>query len=143
MVPSKKSTVSYSANTLFCFSFYAQETGSTKKSYELDLLRTQLFLGASIFGCETYRVYSDVETWLSPDKVSTVKVNDVNGDFHFAKRKKTGTWVNAPMFIQAWKAIRTEGIWSSHDWTVKVDTDAVFLPMRLRTKLSSQKVTSS
>merc|ERR1711879_985322 len=70
-------------------------------------------------------------------------MGDVNGDFHFAKRKLTGTWVNSPMFIQAWKAIRTEGVWASHDWTVKVDADAVFLPMRLRTKLSSQKVTSS
>merc|ERR1711963_493723 len=41
-------------------------------------------------------------------------VDDVNGDFHFAKRKLTGTWVNSPMFIQAWKAIRTEGVWASH-----------------------------
>merc|ERR1711948_65975 len=46
MVPSKRSDISYSANTLFCFSFYAQDTGSTKKTYELDLLRTQLFHGA-------------------------------------------------------------------------------------------------
>merc|ERR1712003_305052 len=35
------------------------------------------------------------------------------------------------------------GLWANHDWTVKVDADAVFLPMRLRTKLSSHKVTSS
>merc|ERR1712062_237385 len=62
-------------------------------------------------------------------------MGDVNGDFHFAKRKLTGTWVDSPMFIQAWKAIRTEGVWASHDWTVKVDADAVFLPMRLRTNL--------
>merc|ERR1712007_81471 len=72
MKPSKKSDISYSANTLFCWSFYTADTGSTKKSYELDLLRTQLFLGASIFGCEAYRVYSDVETWLAPEKVSTI-----------------------------------------------------------------------
>merc|ERR1711997_531549 len=70
-------------------------------------------------------------------------VDDVNGDFHFAKRKLTGTWVNSPIFLQIWKAIRTEGLWANHDWTVKVDADSVFLPMRLRTKLSSQKVTSS
>merc|ERR1712061_594369 len=59
------------------------------------------------------------------------------------KRKLTGTWVNSPIFIQIWKAIRTEGLWASHDWTVKVDADAVFLPIRLRTKLSSQKVTAN
>merc|ERR1712014_9910 len=66
-------------------------------------------------------------------------VNDVNGDFHFGKRKLTGTWINSPIFIQIWKAIRTEGLWASHDWTVKVDADTVFLPMRLRTKLNSHQ----
>merc|ERR1712176_852286 len=62
-VGSKRSDISQTANTFFCFSFYTADTGSTKPSYELDLLRTQLFLGASIFGCEAYRVFSDVETW--------------------------------------------------------------------------------
>merc|ERR1719336_1824916 len=38
MVASKRSDISYSANTLFCFSFYAENTGSTKKTYELDLV---------------------------------------------------------------------------------------------------------
>merc|ERR1712060_779930 len=143
MKASKKSDISYSANTLFCWAFYTENTGSTKKSYELDLLRTQLFLGASIFGCESYRVYSDVETWLSPDKVSTVKVNDANGDFHFAKRKKTGSWINSNIFIAAWKAIKDEGVWASKDWTVKVDADAVFLPTRLRQYLGKVEVTEN
>merc|ERR1712077_156087 len=131
MVASHKSDVTYSMNTLFCFSFYAQNTGSTKKTYELDLLRTQLFLHASIFGCENWRVYSDVETWLSPqpNPINTVKVEDP-GDFHFAKRKKTGTWINSNMFIAVWKKIQEENFWSSKDWTVKVDADAVFVPIR-------------
>jgi len=143
MVPSKRSDISYSANTLFCFSFYAENTGSTKKTYELDLLRTQLFLGASIFGCEAWRVYSDVETWLSPNKFNTVKVNDVNNDFHFAKRKKTGTWINSNMFIATWKAIKDEGVWAGKDWTVKVDVDAVFLPIRLRQYIGKLEVTEN
>merc|ERR1712173_285296 len=48
-----------------------------------DLLRTQIFLKASIFGCEAWKVYSDVEIWLSPgkpgisDAINTVKVDDV------------------------------------------------------------------
>merc|ERR1712003_447487 len=120
MVASKRSDISDSANTLFCFSVYTENTGSTKKTYELDLLRTQLFLGASIFGCEAWRVYSDVETWLSPNKFNTVKVDDVNNDFHFAKRKKTGTWINSNMFIATWKAIKDEGVWAGKDWTIRV-----------------------
>merc|ERR1712079_582236 len=77
-----RSTITRTANTFFCFSFYADNTGSTKKNYELDLLRTQLFLHASIFGCENWRVYSDVETWLSPqpNPINTVKV-DVDAVF--------------------------------------------------------------
>jgi len=143
MVASHKSDVSYSANTMFCFAFYTANTGSTKKSYELELLRTSLFLGASIFGCEQWRVYSDVETWLTPGKVNTVKVEDTNGDFHFAKRKKTGTWINSNMFIATWKAIKEEGLWSGMDWTVKVDADAVFLPSRLRDYLGQVEVTKN
>jgi len=143
MVPSQRSDQSLTANTMFCFAFYTANTGSTKPSFELDLLRTQLFLGASIFGCEAWRVYSDVETWLTPGKINTVKVNDVNGDFHFAKRKKTGTWINSNMFIATWKAIKDEGLWAGKDWTVKVDADAVFLPSRLRQKLEQMEVTTN
>jgi hypothetical protein len=142
-VPSHISDISQTHNTLFCFAFYTQDTGSTKPSYELDLLRTQLFLGASIFGCETWRVYSDVETWLTPGKVNTVKVNDNNGDFHFAKRKKTGSWINSNMFIATWKMIKEEKLWTGMDWTVKVDADAVFLPMRLRKYLENVEVTNN
>jgi len=148
-MPAKKSTITYSRNTLFCFSFYTQDTGSTKKNFELDLLRTQLFLSVSIFGCEGWKVYSDVETWLSPEgkmgeaAINTVKVNDVNNDFHFAKRKKTGSWINSNMFIQTWKMIKDEGIWTGMDWTVKVDADAVFIPIRLRNYLGQMEVTEN
>merc|ERR1712004_470332 len=80
---------------------------------------------------------------LTPGKINTVKVNDVNGDFHFAKRKKTGTWINSNMFIATWKAIKEEQLWSGMDWTVKVDADAVFLPSRLRQKLEKLEVTDN
>jgi len=138
-----KSDVTYSATNLFCFSFYTAETGSTKPSYELQLLRTNLFLGTSIFGCESYRVFSDVSTWLSPGKVETVKIDDVENNFHFAKRKRTGTWINSNMFIQTWRKIKEENMWNSKDWTVKVDADAVFLPQRLRQKLGQVEVTAN
>merc|ERR1711920_315678 len=64
-------------------------------------------------------------------------------DFHFEKRKHMGTWVNAGIFIQVWKAIQKEGIWKSKDYTVKADPETVFLPMRLRAKLENQKVTDN
>merc|ERR1712165_524478 len=79
----------------------------------------------------------------SPGEVNTVKIEDVNNDFHFAKRKKTGTWINSNMFIQTWKKIKEEGLWANRDWTVKVDIDAVFLPIRLRERLGQFEVTQN
>jgi len=143
MVASHQSEFTDAKNTLFCWAFYTADTGSTKQSYELELLRTQLFLGASIFGCEEYRVYSDVETWLSPGKVNTIKVDDVDGNFHFAKRKRVGKWVNSNMHIAAWRLIKDEAAWSKWDWNVKVDIDAVFLPSRLRKYLEKVEVTDN
>jgi hypothetical protein len=147
MVPSHQSDITYSKNTLFCWEFYTENTGSTKKSYELDILKTQLFLGVSIFGCEDYRVYSDVQENLDGDegKVKTIMVTekDAQHPFHFAKRKRVGKWVNSNMFIQAWRDIKQEGAWAKWDWTVKVDIDAVFLPMRLRQYLGQKEVTDN
>merc|ERR1712203_514551 len=52
-----------------------------------------------------------------------------------------GTWINSNMFIQTWKKIKEEGLWANRDWTVKVDIDAVFLPIRLRERLGQIEVT--
>merc|ERR1719414_1653930 len=143
MAQASKSDVTYSATNLFCWAFYMKDTGTTKPMYDLELLRTNLFLGSGIFGCESYRVYSDVATWLSPGKVDTVMVEDTENNFHTHKRKRTGTWINGNMFIAVWKKIKEENMWSSKDWTVKADADAVFLPNRLREKLGAIEVTAN
>jgi hypothetical protein len=128
---------------LFCFGFYTENTGSTKKSYELSLFRKQLSLGMSLFGCPKWAVYSDVETWLSlgpPTVLKTIKVDDVDGDFHLFKRKKSGSWVNAMLFYQAWMNLRNNKMTVDSDWVVKVDADAVFLPGRLLNTVNGFKV---
>merc|ERR1711992_514168 len=110
--------------SLFCFSVYTENTGSPKPSYELDLLTGQYAKKVSIFACDKYEVYGDVEVSLGGG-FSTKKVTDVEGDWHFAKRKETGAWVNTGMFTQVWKAIATGWKASSADWVLKVDADAV------------------
>jgi len=74
------------------------------------------------------------------DGQTTVKVDDVKGDFHFEKRKDTGTWVNTGLFVQVWKQINSEGKATEQDWVVKADLDAVFIPQRLQAKVSEQLV---
>merc|ERR1712241_1166869 len=84
-------------------------------------------------------VYSDTDASLGgADK--TIKVSDVDGDFHLFKRKKTGTWVNAMQFYQAWKDMKTKGSTTGSNWVVKVDIDSVFPPDRLIKKLNGYHV---
>jgi len=122
------------AETMFCFSVYTQNTGSTKKSTEKDLLTRQHAEKVSIFACNAFAVYSDAAVELGGG-FSTVKVDDVDGDFHFAKRKTTGAWVNTGMFKQVWKKVAEAGTYKNYDWTVKVDPDAVFVPSRLVSRI--------
>jgi hypothetical protein len=132
---------SYPGLRFFCFGFYTSDTGLTTPSYELSLLRTQLFLGASLFSCPRWVVYSDVETWLSPGPpmLMTTKVYDVDGDFHLFK-SKAGTWINAMMYYQAWLDLRKNRLTTDSDWVIKVDADAVFLPERLIDVLQGYQV---
>uniref|UniRef100_A0A7S1RVA9 Hexosyltransferase n=1 Tax=Alexandrium catenella TaxID=2925 RepID=A0A7S1RVA9_ALECA len=44
----------------------------------------------------------------------------------------TNSWLNTMIFQKAWEQIRWDGRYKRHDWTVKVDPDAVFFPQRLR-----------
>merc|ERR1712194_462265 len=67
-----------------------------------------------------------------------IKVEDEFGEFHQLKRKDSGTWVNWGMFYQVWVKIREVGKWKAADYTIKLDADAVFIPQRLKTWLSSR-----
>ena len=100
------------------------------KSHEQDLLSQQHAKNVSIFSCNAYAVYSDAKVDLGGG-LSTIQVTDKEGDFHFAKRKTTGSWVNTGMFKQIRKEIGSAGTYKGYDWTVKSDPDAVFLLSRL------------
>jgi len=128
--------------SLYCFSVAMQDTGTTKPYFQLELLQTQYEKGIGIFGCEAYGAFSDLDGELAPG-VPIVKVPDTDGDFHFAKRKAVGTWINTGLHASAWKAIMAAGEYKSVSWVVKVDTDAVFVPSRLASFLSVQLVPAS
>lgn len=94
------------------------------------MLEQQYAKKVSIFACDAYDVYSDVEVSLGSG-LTTIKVEDKDKDWHFARRKISKAWVNSGMFMQVWKAIGKAGRYSNFDWTVKVDPDAVFFPQKL------------
>lgn len=104
-------------------------------NYELSLLRTQLARGAGIFSCDGWAVYSDKAIWLTPGP--PVMINATSLDL---SSLKAGAGVqehilNSEIFMTAWRMVVEDGKYLEHQWTVKVDPDAVFLPDRLRTSL--------
>jgi hypothetical protein len=125
--------------SMYCFAVVMQDVGSTKKYYDLELLQGAYTKWTSIFACDNWGVFSDMEGWVGPD-VPIVKLDDADGDFHYAKREETGTWLNTGLHYQAWKAIEEAGVYKSASWVVKADADAVFFPNRLVPFLSSKLV---
>jgi len=128
-----------SGTSLYCFSLYSKDTGSEKKSYELELFQKQKEHGVSIFGCEEWDVFSDVSTAVGDD-YTTVQVFDTRGEWHRLKRKTSGTWVNWGIFYSVWENIKKNGRGQSQWWTVKADADAVFIPQRLRDYITTNNL---
>jgi len=127
-----------SGTSLYCFSLYSKDTGSQKKSYELELFRKQKQYGVSIFGCEEWDVFGDVAETIGD--YTTIQVHDTNNEWHRLKRKTTGTWVNWGIFYSVWDNIKTNGKALNQWWTVKADADAVFIPQRLRNYISIRRL---
>jgi len=118
---------SWHETSLYCFSII-RDSG-----YEPELIRAQLPLGAGIFGCDEYGLYSTGSAVLGEDVFGPV----VSTPFPGAEvgTSKDGTAANTRLFLNAWEAVNKDGRLWNHDWTVKVDPDAVLLPDRLRVRL--------
>merc|ERR1712218_237604 len=85
---------------------------------------------AGIFACDASCVVTSREGILGNDVViATIPTTEVSGV------SKDGTAPDAGIFLQAWDAIKRNGQYLQHEWTVKVDPDTVFLPERLRPQL--------
>merc|ERR1719253_431693 len=83
-------------------------------SSEQDLVKAARDRNQSIFDCEAHAVYD------------SVKSSFAQWDNGYSSLQNTGT------FIQVWNHVREGGLHLQHDWTVKVDADAIFIPERLR-----------
>jgi hypothetical protein len=113
-------------SSLFCFSLCVPWTS------EPDLLRMQIGSHISIFSCDAFDVYSHPQLDLGTYKTRLVKMDlhvPICGEFH--------TVCNTPVFRKLWQQLIEDGQFMRHDWTVKVDPDAVFLPDRLRQTVQS------
>jgi len=133
--------------TLFCFTVPLSKIGpkpAEKFSHpmQIDLVKTQLQTKTSIFGCERWHVFSDVSFELTPGPPERIMSTQVD----FPKpvvRPKTKLWQNTLLYVNVWKKLLEQNEFKDFDWTVKVDTTTVFLPMRLRKILEKQKQTDN
>jgi hypothetical protein len=101
-------------------------------SYEKGLLAYQYQQGASLFSCDEYAVYSNQVIHIVPD----FKTVQVDVDLHCERGGEFGTALNTDIFMTVWSKVFQSNRWRLHDWTVKVDPDAVFFPVRLRQLLT-------
>ncbi|CAK0885132.1 unnamed protein product [Prorocentrum cordatum] len=108
--------------SLFCVTFLRID------SYEPALVEYQWKERTGIFACDSFRIFADnVTTIAGRETLKTPKME--------VEVIKDGTAGNAGIFMKAWEMIFAEGSIWDHDWTVKADPDAVFLPDRLRWRL--------
>jgi len=124
--------------SLYCFSVIRL------KSYEAPILRAQINTdgGVGIFSCEQYDVFaSDGEAFLGDGPDGQVRTH------HFDAApvgiSVDGTAANTELFMNVWEAVKWVGRYKLTDWTLKVDPDAVLIPMRVRSHLQKYTGTPS
>jgi len=96
VAPHEVTVAKFPGLSFFCFESYTNNTGSTKKSYELELIKMQKEKGVSIIRCSEQASEDEV---LNAPCLFTIQVEDVKGDWHFAKRQLMGAWINTGMFF--------------------------------------------
>lgn len=107
----------------FCFTL--MQAGS----YEQTLLQDQLSIGAGIFGCSAYSVFSNQGVTLyGPQNVQT---SVIEGAPAVGYSSTYDTALNTAVFVKVWNKLFTENRFADYDWTVKADADTVFIPGRL------------
>jgi len=145
--PNLKPARSSTGTELFCFTVALSKIGpgaapKFQNPQHIDLVKTQHHTKTSIFGCEDWQVFSDVEFMLSPGPPAEIFSTLV--DFPKpAVRPNTKLWQNTLLFVNVWRKIAEEGRHTKRDWTVKVDPTTIFLPIRLRKILTHQKQTEN
>jgi hypothetical protein len=99
-----------------------------EKCYEHALVNRIYELGpdsAGIFGCDDWMVLSN-----EPAEVGGRDTTLIPGDIKVGI-SKDGTAANTELFMKVWELVIADGRFKTHDWTVKMDPDAVLLPWKL------------
>jgi hypothetical protein len=120
LIPKAKEGKTLQGTSLFCFMVVAWSVPATETYWDPEsaLADQQKKLQVGIFQCDANRIFSGNAT----------------------AKTDWATYLNADMFISVWKQVQQDGQYASHDWTVKVDADAVFFPNILKQHLGAWRV---
>mmetsp|Transcript_80897 Transcript_80897/g.187853 ORF Transcript_80897/g.187853 Transcript_80897/m.187853 type:complete len:421 (+) Transcript_80897:134-1396(+) len=106
--------------SLFCF------TSILAEDVDPQLLALEHMYKAGIFSCEEYDVYSRRPVQLVPG----VRCTTIEPDADCSMVEHASSCANFG-FVEVWQKVVSDGRFRYHNWTVKVDPDAVFFPGRL------------
>jgi len=125
MEATTQTTTTFSApgSSLYCYSLMLPAGD------ERGLISSQAAGRKGIFACDEATVFSSESVDLGSGWWTQVLYNT---NVYCTKGGKWGTYMNTPVFVKIWREIIAAGRYKYHDWNVKVDPDAVFLPERLR-----------
>jgi len=102
--------------TLFCFVVVTKDgvvPPDVEVGYEQQLVEAMRKAKASIFACDASATFEGART-------ASADWRSIN---------------NTDVFARVWAEVKADGQYALHDWTVKVDADAVFFPGRLKQHL--------
>lgn len=116
----------YMPGTLFCFALMMPH------SYEQELLEDQESRGTGLFDCDDWMIYSNKPIQIGPKTASVI-----DSDLKCKMGGEFGTALNLDIFIVLWDKLVEDALYLEHNWTAKVDPDAVFFALRLRMILTT------
>jgi len=115
VVPPAGSQVAVQGSSLYCFTVVLWTAPAPKPFWnsEKELADNWKTKGIHVMQCDGHEILDGVAT----------------------PKAEWGSFSNIDMFMSIWAKIKAIGRWKDYDWTVKVDSDAVFLPNRLKDHL--------
>lgn len=124
-----------------CYGDQCENQGTGRETREIEQADKGVLVQGTSLYCFMVVVWSEPEADLAnnaKDMGTGIYQCDDNDVIEGQKTDKTdwSTYINVDMFIDAWKQVQENGKYASHDWTVKVDADAVFFPDVLKDHLS-------
>ncbi|CAK0848583.1 unnamed protein product [Prorocentrum cordatum] len=114
-------------------------------SYEVALMENAVAKGTSVFQCDGYDVFSGEPLQLGEDVGSgrQVVATTVDGSLKVEKGGVYNTALNSAVFARLWGQVLAGGQAPKHDFTIKVDADAVFFAERVRRHLEGRSAEDS